>query len=419
MSVTVPPSRRIASLPSGVVAVAMVLTTVAALAFAAVVTGIHVGSSAAAGLVLDAMTVLLFAFVGAVIVWKRPGEIIGWLLTGCGVGLALTTAVIGYADVALGVVPGLYPADPRMVLIGNPLSTVAAGLGFVILPLLFPDGRSLSDGWRWVVRVAVAAMVAAAITGPFAEKRLRVWPADQAVDLGPNPFASWPGALILEGVAVTSFALMLLLAPVALASLVVRYRRGTETQRLQIRWVVSAAGAFVGALLVLLASEFVFGLSIPALAFDAVVGSMAALLPIAIGVAVLRYRLYDVGRVVRRTVSYAAVTVILIGGYAGSVVVLGGGLRALTGGARGDLVVAASTLGVAALFGPLRERVQRVVDRRFDRARYDAGMTVAAFGQRLRDEVDLEALCTELRGTASRTLVPAHASVVLMHGGES
>jgi hypothetical protein len=377
-------------------------------------TATHGSARAALELGLDAIFIMPFILVGAILVGKRSAGIVGWLLVSCGSGLAMASAVVAYVDLALGVAPGQLPVDVRMVLLSNPISTVALGSGLVLLPLLFPDGTPSSPRWRVVVRVAVTAMVVSVLTGPFAETELRTYDAsDNVVDLGANPFAVWPGAGLLRALALVAFATLLLLVPVAFVSLILRHARGTLEERLQIRWVVGAAGAFVATFAFLLGSEYLFGLELPDLLWDVLLGSAIALIPVAIGAAILRYRLYDIDRILSRTVTYTLLMLLLVGVYTAGVVLFGGLVRAVIGGGGGDLVVAASTLAVAALFGPLRRRVQLTVDRRFNRAHNDRQATVESFAQRLRHEVGLEALVSEVRETAVRTVQPSHASLWL------
>jgi hypothetical protein len=397
----------------GVVLTALVVVVFATFGSALWLTATHLSARAALELGLDVITILPFVLVGSLLVWKRSAGIVGWLLVGCGAGIALTSAVNAYVDISLGIAQGQLPTDVRLVLLGNPLIVVALGSGLVLLPLLFPDGSPSSPRWRAVVRVAIAAMVASVLTGPFAETHLRIYPEDEAVALGANPFAAWPGAGLLRGLAAVAFVTLLLLVPVAFASLVHRYWRGTLEERLQIRWVVAAAGTLVGVFAFLLGSEFLFGLLLPELLWDVLLGAAIALTPVAIGVAILRYHLYDIDRILSRTVAYTLVTLTLVGVYAAGVTLLGGLVRAVTGGSGGDLVVAASTLAVAALFGPLRRRVQLTVDHRFNRANTDRQATIESFAQRLRDEVGLDALTSDVRAVAVRALQPTQASLWL------
>jgi hypothetical protein len=204
-----------------------------------------------------------------------------------------------------------------------------------------------------------------------------------------------------------------LLVPVALVSLILRYSRGTLEERLQIRWVVAAAGTFVTMFAFLLGSEFLFRLALPELLWDALLGFAIALIPVAIGVAILRYRLYDIDRILSRTVAYTLLMLTLFGVYAAGVVLFGGLVRVVAGGGGGDLVVAASTLAVAALFGPLRRRVQTAVDRRFNRAHNDRQAAIESFTRRLRAEVGLETLASEVREAAVQAVQPTQVSLWL------
>jgi MFS family permease len=388
----------------GIVATLLAAMSVVALGSSLRLASTHLSARSTAELSMDVAFILPYLLVGIVLVWKRPTNLVGWLLVGCGSGMALATSAITYADISLGSAPGALPTDLRLALLGNPLSTVAIGFGLVLLPLLFPDGSPLSARWRWVVRVALVAMITIVLTGPFAESDLRAFHDEAAVELGTNPFAAWPGAGLLRAAAIASFITLLLLIPVAFASLVRRHLRGGREERLQIRWVLSAAGVFLAAA-VLLGSDLLFTFGLPELLWDTLLGVTFAVVPVAIGVAVLRYHLYEIDRVISRVVSYAALTVVLVSVYAAGVLGLGAAGRAMTGGG-GDLAVAASTLAVAALFSPARRLVQSTVDRRFNRARFDAQHTVEAFAHRLRDEVDLHVLRGELLAVVGETFQP-------------
>ncbi len=398
---------------SGSVVIALGAAMFAVLGSTLWLTATHMSLRAALEFGLDVIFALAFVLVGAILLWKRSAGSIAWLLVGCGASIALTSAVNAYVDIALGASLGQLPADPRFALLGNPISVVALGFGLVLLPLLFPDGSPLSARWRLVVRVAIVAMVASVLTGPFAETDLRIYPEGKLVALGANPFAAWPGAGLLRFVAGVAFVTLLLLVPVAFASLVHRYWRGTLDERVQIRWVVAAAGTFVATLAFLLGSEFIFGLELPELFWDVLLSSAVSLTPVAIGVAILRYGLYDLDRIVSRTVSYTALTLVLAGVYVSGVMGLGALVRTTTGGSGGAPVVAASTFVVAALFGPLRRRLQVLVDRRFNRARYDALYAVEALRARLRDEIDLDELHRALAATVAETVAPVSVGLWL------
>jgi hypothetical protein len=212
---------------------------------------------------------------------------------------------------------------------------------------------------------------------------------------------------VLDPLTGLSFLVLIVGIGGSAASLIVRFRRATGEQRVQIKWL-ALAGALVAVIFpIALVGYGVWGEDVSNVAIMLSVLS----LPVAAGVAILRYRLYDIDVVINRTIVYGALTVILAGTYLGSVLVL----QLLLNGLSGDsgLAVAASTLGVAALFRPARARVQGVVDRRFYRRKYDAGRTLTAFSTRLRDEVDLEALSSELRAVVDDAMQPSHVSLWL------
>ena len=224
----------------------------------------------------------------------------------------------------------------------------------------------------------------------------------------PNPVGvtGTPGK-ILTAMAGGSAALIGATGLAAVLSLVFRYRRAQAAERAQLRWLVYAGGLIVAAFLAETLAAKVIGPGAAANNLQNAMGSgAAALIPVAIGIAVLRYRLYDIDRIISRTVAYAIVTGLLVGVYAGLVLLATHVLRVHT-----PVAVAAATLAAAALFTPVRRRVQRRVDRRFNRARYDADQIAAAFAARLKDTVELSSVRDDLTGIVSRALEPAHVSV--------
>jgi hypothetical protein len=272
---------------------------------------------------------------------------------------------------------------------------IPALIGFVLL--LTPTGKLPAPRWRWWARVAAAAPVVGLVSlalGPFREP-------DQAVA---NPLAvpALAGPLLLvRGVA---FVVAGLSIPVGAWSLVVRFRHARGVERQQLRWLLVAA-APVGVAVAALAAPALAGSEVP---LDWLPGICLAVLPLAIGAAILRYRLYDLDRIVSRALAYGLLTVLLGGGYAGIVLGLGQFL-----GRDSSLVVAGATLAVAALFQPARRRVQDLVDRRFNRRRYDATQTIAAFSDRLRQQVDLDSLSAELLAVVEETMQPTSVSLWL------
>jgi hypothetical protein len=337
------------------------------------------------------------ATVGALVASRRPRHPVGWLLLG--VGLALNVSLLAQSYVKYGLLarPGSLPG--ARYLAGFTDSTVPIWLscaGFVLL--LTPTGKLLSPRWRWWARVAAVAPVVVVLGSV-------VQPDPLAPDYRGNPLAVPALARVLAVPAVASVVVVLVALLVGAGSLVVRFRRARGVERQQLRWLAYAAALAGGLLLVALFAGFV-------LAKDEVVtASLAlgvALLPLATGAAILRYRLYDLDRIISRTLAYGLLTVLLGGGYAAVVLGLGQLL-----GRDSSLVVAAATLAVAAVFQPARRRVQQLVDRRFNRRRYDAARTIAAFSARLREQVDLDTLTAELLGVVELTMQPTSASLWL------
>jgi hypothetical protein len=348
---------------------------------------------------LAAAIVAGFAVVGMLIASRHPRNPIGWLFCGIAVTGSLMSLSRGTAEFWL---------DGR----GMPetLGETAAWYGDVawipvILPaatfllLLFPNGRLPSPRWRavaWCAGVGMALFFAAdsVSPGPLAD-----FPQVS------NPYAVDSAVLEpVEGVA----GLLLLVAIVGSPlSLVIRFRRAGREQRQQIKWLALAGGVAALIFVVAIAGYEVWTATV---ADSAIMLSIVAL-PVAAGVAILRHRLYDIDLVINRTLVYGALTAALAGAYLAGVLLLQLALSPLTEDS--DLAIAGSTLAVAALFRPLRGRIQELVDRRFYRRKYDAARTLEGFGARLRDEVELDALSGELRGVVSETMQPAHVSLWL------
>jgi hypothetical protein len=354
-----------------------------------------------AAVMLMVMAMLSAATVGAVLASRRPAHPVGWLLVA--LGLALAANILGQVYVRYAVVarPGALPAAAYLA--GPSLGLQVAWLplaGFVML--LTPTGSLPSPRWRWWARVTAVAPLVLLLASALDPAPLAPEHPDFA-----NPLAI-PGlpAPVLIVPAVAAGAVVLAGPPVAGWSLVARYRRARGVERLQLRWLALAAVLASALLLVAVLVAFLLAEDIVVLA---AVSTSAALLPLATGAAILRYRLYDIDRIVSRTLAYGLVTVLLGLGYAAVVLGLG---RLLPEGS-GTLAVAGATLAVAALFQPLRRRVQGVVDRRFNRRRYDAARTIAAFSARLRDEIDLDTLTGELLAVVEETMQPDRTSLWL------
>jgi hypothetical protein len=351
-----------------------------------------------AGVAAPFLAALSSATVGAILAARRPRHPVGWLLLGLGLSLFASGVAEAYADYGLVARPGELPAGryvapylPAMVVVALAL------LGFVLL--LTPTGSPPSPRWRrwaWAAAAAVAVSLVAATVAPGSLDPLAQFVA------GPLDPGVYGGALRAANQLALLVALLALLA--GAASLVVRFRNARGVERLQLRWVALAA-ALTG--LAMLAAAVLIAVGRVGLgAWASVVG--ATFLPLATGAAILRYRLYDLDRIVSRSLAYGLLTLLLGAGY--TTVVLGLG-RLLPEGS--SLAVAAATLAVAALFQPARRRIQQVVDRRFNRRRHDADRVVAAFGARLRDQVDLDGLTTELLAVVDQTMQPTRASLWL------
>jgi hypothetical protein len=342
------------------------------------------------------------ATVGAVLATRRPRHPVGWLLLL--LALALNTSGVAAAYTAYGLVarPGALPAagavahySPIFIL------TALPALSFVLL--LTPTGSLPSPRWRWWAWVTGAASVM--LLGAVAVARGSLDPRYQAEN-NPLDFRGVGGALLV--VNQVALGVTLLAVVVGAGSLVVRFGRARGVERQQLRWVACAAVLVALAAVAALASA---ALGLPELLGWAA-GVCVALLPLAAGAAILRYRLYDLDRIISRTLSYGLLTLLLGLGYTGMVLGLG---RLLPQGS--SLVVAAATLAVAALFQPARRRIQQLVDRRFNRRRYDAARTIQAFSARLRQQVDLDTLTAELQAVIEQTMQPTRASLWLRPQG--
>jgi hypothetical protein len=338
---------------------------------------------------------------GAVLASRRPRHPVGWLLLAFGLVVqALTGAAEGYARYGLLARPGSLPAAGFLATLAS--VTFIPGLGCIgFILLLTPTGSPPSPRWRrW-------AWIAAAMPAAFAVAWLLGMPTvdpDAVLHGARNPLAIPALEAPLRVVAGVTAPLTALCVVVAGASLVGRFRRARGTERQQLRWLSFAAALAPPAVLVMYAGILTGRLELAGWA----VGLFLALLPLAISAAIARYRLYDLDRIISRTLAYGLLTLLLGLGYAAAVLGLG---RLLPKGS--SLVVATATLAVAAAFQPLRRRVQAAVDRRFNRRRYDAAQTIERFSGRLRDQVDLTTLAAELLSVVDQTMQPTRASLWL------
>jgi hypothetical protein len=345
---------------------------------------------------------MVFLTVGTVIVARRPSNVIGWLC--CAIGAAVSFSGFGSSDAARSIAadPDRIPGALVLHLLGQVLYLVPL-LGLLpVLVLVFPTGRLPSRRWRpvlWILAVGLALYVASVMLKPG--------PAGDGLPANPLGLEGAEGLLASIGaVAGLLFAVFVVLV---LASLVMRFRRARGDERQQLKWLVygvlllALVGTTLGRIVEQIPSPFVGPV------YAAV---LLSIIPAAIGLAVLKYRLYDIDRIISRTLAYALLTAVLAGLYTVVVLVLGqlfGGIAKRPP----SWAVAGATLAVASLFQPARRRIQAVVDRRFNRRKYDAARTVEAFSAQLRDEVDLDTLSAELLMVVDQTMQPTTASLWL------
>jgi hypothetical protein len=349
----------------------------------------------------------VYATLGLVIATRRPRHPVGWLLMGCGLSGSLQLVTGQYAVLAG---PAGLPGRLQAMLVASQFQITWVGLVLLLL-LLFPTGRLPWPRWRPVAWSLVAGICLALVAQALKPRTLSDVPGDT------NPFALPAFEPVLGLLEMLGGALVIVGLLGALASLVVRLRRSHGRERQQLKWFVYVA--LVGIVAIYLLDPLLTILTeLPPGSHSSGVVALLdpwllapAALPITVAAAIVRHRLYDIDRVINRTLVYGLLTALLGSVYAAGVFLLG---RLLDpAGGQSELAVAASTLAVAALFQPARRRVQTAVDRRFNRARYDAAMTVEAFSVRLRDEVDLNTLSAELLTIVDQTVQPTQASLWL------
>jgi hypothetical protein len=356
---------------------------------------------------------VMFSFVvsGVLVAGRRPRNPLAWILFEIGGAWILSGLLEEYGRVAL-LHPGVLPGGAAATAVSATMWVAAIAPMGTFLLLLFPDGHLPSPRWRWLSWLSAFAAVAGFLLTLIRPGGL----VDSGLPHVQNPFGiGQPG-----GVA-DALGASVLLIPICIVasavSLVMRFRRSVGVERLQLKWLTSAAAAVAFVYLVAMVATAAVGWGTPneplwASAIQIVAIGSFVLIPAGIAVAILRYRLYDIDRVVSRALSYAILTLLLAGVYAAIVV----GIGAVLGGSDNPAIIAGATLAVAALFGPARRRIQSVIDRRFARRHYDAERTLASFSSRLRDEVDLEQVRDHLVATVHQTLAP-EAAFVWMHPG--
>jgi hypothetical protein len=347
-----------------------------------------------------ALFAISFPVVGALIATYRPHNPLGWIFCAVGLSQALVVFATEYGVYALRTAPGTVPGGPLAIWAAQWVWAPGIGLLLTFVPLLFPTGRLPSRRWRpvaWLSALPIALIPA--LTAPA------LWPQRGAalVEASTDEPLGQGQALVLFA----AFWLMVLCGLACLAALALRFRRSRGIERQQLKWFLFACAITVAIFIVVqpaTSQQWTLGLLL--------VLPVVPAIPVAAGIAILRYRLYEIDRIVNRTVVYGVLTVVLGLGYASVVLVLG----QLFGGVTSDppsWAVAGGTLAVAALFQPTRRRTQAAVDRRFNRRRYDAAKAIEGFSSRLRNEVDLNTLSAELMAVADQTMEPTVLSLWL------
>jgi hypothetical protein len=352
---------------------------------------------------LSDLLVLGFVALGLLVVYRRPRNPVGWIIAGAGVTGLVSDFVESYALYALYTDPGALPGGETMAWLSNWIFIPVIFAAPAMLFLLFPDGNLLSRRWQpvfWIVILTTCAAMTTSILQPVLN--------DAPFEGVDNPFVVDPPRALLAALSPIGWPGMAASFLVAAFAMILRLRRSQGVERQQLKWLAAAA-----AILPLASAAGVAGYY---LGYKVVAGlaATASVLPIflAAGYAVLRYRLYDIDVVINRTLVYGLLTASLALVYFGGVT----GLQRLLApvvGQEGQLAIVASTLAIAALFNPLRRRIQYFIDRSFYRRKYDAARTLEAFSMKMRDETDLEQLNTELLSAVRETMQPEHASLWL------
>ena len=361
--------------------------------------------------VLLGLVLLGFVSLGLLVVYRRPRNPVGWIIAGAGVAVGASGFAESYAIYALFTAPGSLPGGETMAWISSWIIVPVLFAAPAMLFLLFPDGTLLSLRWRpafWLVILTTGST----ITGAFLNPVMNDAPFEDVA----NPLSIDAPRALYETLGNIGWPGMAVSFLVAALAMIVRLRRSQGVERQQLKWLAAAA-----AILPLASAAGVVGFY---LGYDAVGGFLAifSIIPIflAAGYAVLRYRLYDIDVIINRTLVYGSLTVTLALVYFGGVATIQTLFRAITGqGQQPQVAVVVSTLAIAALFNPLRRRIQSLIDRRFYRGKYDAQKTLSAFSNKLREETDLDHLGNELLFAVQETIQPAHASLWVKPAGDS
>jgi len=341
------------------------------------------------------------AIVGGVVAFRRATNPVGWLFLGGALGTVVHVLAGEYAVYGIITSPGALPLPHAMAGLSNTTLLVGPVMNFILIPLYFPNGRPVSRRWGVVAQVALGSLLIFTVLYAFA-------PGEAVNDSGiPNPLGVEALRPFMEAFDPIFFVWYMSLILAAAGSLVVRFRRSVGEERQQLKWFTYAA-AFVPVWFLV---NSPVQAAVPHL-FAVLDSLIIAAVPIAAGIAILRYRLYDIDLIINRTLVYGVLTLSLVLIYFGGVVLTQATLRTVSG-QESSLAVVASTLVIAALFNPLRRRIQGFIDRRFYRRKYDARKTLEAFSARLREETDLDRLGGELISVVRETMQPQHASLWL------
>jgi hypothetical protein len=347
----------------------------------------------------NAVWAVSFPVVGALITTHRPRNPIGWLFCAVGIFQGLIIATEAYSDYALRIAPGTVPGGLLTNWVAQWVWAPSVGLLVTFLPLLFPDGRLPSPRWRPVAWLSAFSIVLTC--GLYG---VLLWPLRAVVDRDQLKLLPAGQAIVVNAAA----PFMLLCGLACLTALAVRFRQARGIERQQLKWLLFAAAITV----------VILSLSLSLVVNRLWLLPLSPAIPVAAGIAILRYRLYDIDRIISRTLEYGAVTAVLGLTYAGLVLVLG----QLFGGVTKDppsWAVAGATLAVAALFQPARRRIQAVVDRRFNRRKYNAAKIIEAYSVRLREQLDLDALSAELLAVVDQTMQPTTRSLWLRQSAKA
>ncbi|HTD19101.1 MAG TPA: hypothetical protein VK667_06165 [Ktedonobacteraceae bacterium] len=357
-----------------------------------------------------------YATVGAIVAARRPNNSVGWLCLAVGLLVGLQDATWQYTIRAHEIAPGSLPAATAIALLSSLLLILQSPLPSILILLVFPDGKFLSRRWWWLACFAVLCTLFALL----ATLRYPTIPAGLHTQL-PNPLGLQGSEPFLAATLTIVYLLTNFILLLAAASILVRWQRATGEQRQQLKWLV-----YVGSLIILCG---IIGFVCSYLPISAYIGVLVGAvgftgtsigIPLAIGFAMLRYHLYDIDVLINRTLVYGTLTGILAIIYLGGVFGLQLFLRNMTGQAsQPDLAIVGSTLAIAALFQPLRNRIQDTIDRRFYRRRYDAAHTLEAFSAKLREEVDLTQISEQLVAVVEETMQPQHVSLWLRQSAQS